>query len=182
MKANESQFRRPGGMSMEESERLHNAYAGVWQDTFTVRGRCALLLMAKEKTVTCKVPTITSCSSLSEKQCTSRSAGPIRFRNCWNRWSRSLWMHQRSYCIRKGAFRATRRGKGADASAKAQRPRAHPGAKQQASLRGKVEHSIGRVKVFRMLQDRLRMYKQGIKDLVMEFRCTLHNFKVAYKT
>ena len=54
--------------------------------------------------------------------------------------------------------------------------------KQKASLRGKVEHSIGRVKVFRMLQDRLWVYKQGIKDLVMELRCTLHNFKVACKT
>ena len=37
MKANVSRFRRPGGMSMEEFERLHNAYKGVWQDTFTVR-------------------------------------------------------------------------------------------------------------------------------------------------
>lgn len=54
--------------------------------------------------------------------------------------------------------------------------------KQKASLRVKVEHTIGSVKIYRILKDRIRLYKQGIKDLVMELGCALHDFKLAYKT
>lgn len=54
--------------------------------------------------------------------------------------------------------------------------------KQKASVRVKVEHAIGRVKIYRVLKDRIRLYKQGIKDLAMELGCGLHNFKIAYKT
>lgn len=54
--------------------------------------------------------------------------------------------------------------------------------KQKASVRVKVEPAIGSVKIYRVLKDRIRMYKQGIKDLVMELGCGLHNFKLAYKT
>ena len=54
--------------------------------------------------------------------------------------------------------------------------------KQKASMRVKVEHCIGRVKIYRVLKDRIRMYKQGIKDLVMELGCGLNNFKLAYKS
>lgn len=54
--------------------------------------------------------------------------------------------------------------------------------KQKASVRVKVEHCIGRVKIYRILKDRIRLYKQGIKDLVMELGCALQNFKLAYKT
>ncbi len=54
--------------------------------------------------------------------------------------------------------------------------------KQKASLRMKVEHCIGRVKIYRILKDRIRMYKQGIKDWIMQLGCGLNNFKLAYKT
>jgi hypothetical protein len=54
--------------------------------------------------------------------------------------------------------------------------------KQKAAIRVKVEHCIGRIKVYRILKDRIRLYKQGIKDLVMELGCALNNFKLAYKT
>ena len=54
--------------------------------------------------------------------------------------------------------------------------------KQKASLRVQVEHWIGSIKIYRILKDRIRLYKQGIKDLVMELGCGLHNFKLAYKT
>jgi hypothetical protein len=54
--------------------------------------------------------------------------------------------------------------------------------KQKASLSVKVEHCIGRVKIYRVLKDRIRMYKKGIKDLVMELGCGIINFKLAYKT
>ena len=54
--------------------------------------------------------------------------------------------------------------------------------KQRASLRVKVEHGIGAVKVFRILKDRIRMYKPDIKDLVRQLGCGLNNFKRTYKT
>ena len=54
--------------------------------------------------------------------------------------------------------------------------------KKKASVRVTIEHIIGRVKIYRILKDRIRMYKQGIKDLVMEIGCALLNFKLSYKT
>lgn len=54
--------------------------------------------------------------------------------------------------------------------------------KKKASVRVTIEHIIGRVKIYRILKDRIRMYKQGIKDLVMELGCALLNFKLSYKT
>ena len=54
--------------------------------------------------------------------------------------------------------------------------------KQKASQRVKVEHAIGKVKIYRILKDRIRLWKQGIKDLVMVLGCALHNFKLDYKT
>ena len=54
--------------------------------------------------------------------------------------------------------------------------------RQKASMRVKVEHTIGRVKIYRVLKDRIRMYKRGIKDLLMELGCGLNNFKLTYKT
>jgi hypothetical protein len=53
--------------------------------------------------------------------------------------------------------------------------------KQKAAVRVKVEHIIGKVKIYRVLKDRIRMYKQGIKDLVMEVACAINNFKCSYK-
>lgn len=53
--------------------------------------------------------------------------------------------------------------------------------KQKASLRVKVEQAIGKVKIYRVLKDRIRMYKQNIKDLVIELACGLNNFKLKYK-
>ena len=54
--------------------------------------------------------------------------------------------------------------------------------KQKAAKRVVVEHCIGRIKIYRILKDRIRMYKQGIRDLVMELACALNNFKLDYKT
>jgi hypothetical protein len=41
-----------------------------------------------------------------------------------------------------------------------------------------VEHSIGGVKVFRLVRDVFRNLKQGFDDLVMETACGLHNLRV----
>lgn len=54
--------------------------------------------------------------------------------------------------------------------------------KRRASIRVKVEQAIGRVKIYRVLKDRIRLFKPGTKDLVMELGCALNNFKLAYKT
>ena len=53
--------------------------------------------------------------------------------------------------------------------------------KQKAAVRVKVEHMIGSVKIYRIVKDRIRMYKQNIKDLVMEVACAINNFKRSYK-
>ncbi len=54
--------------------------------------------------------------------------------------------------------------------------------KQKAAVRVKIEHIIGKVKVYRIVKDTIRLWKPGIKDLVMEIACALHNFKLSYKT
>jgi len=45
------------------------------------------------------------------------------------------------------------------------------------AVRGKAEHAIGGVKVFRITHDIYRNYKQGFDDAVMEVACGLHNLR-----
>ena len=49
-----------------------------------------------------------------------------------------------------------------------------------SSQRIGVEHSIGGVKVFRIVHDVLRNLRPGFDDLVMETACGLHNLRVDY--
>src|SRR6266700_3176934 len=42
----------------------------------------------------------------------------------------------------------------------------------------RIEHVNSSLKRCRSVKDRLRLWKQGIRDLVMEIRCALHNFRV----
>ncbi|HZM24869.1 MAG TPA: transposase family protein [Anaerolineales bacterium] len=42
----------------------------------------------------------------------------------------------------------------------------------------RIEHVHSSVKRCRIVKDRIRLWKQGIRDLVMEFCCALHNFRV----
>ena len=49
-------------------------------------------------------------------------------------------------------------------------------------VRVKVEHSIGGVKVFRIVQDIFRNIKEGFVDLVMETVCGLFNLRVESRT
>jgi hypothetical protein len=44
--------------------------------------------------------------------------------------------------------------------------------------RRRIEHVNSSVKRCRIVKDRLRLWKQGIRDLVMELCCALHNFRV----
>jgi hypothetical protein len=42
----------------------------------------------------------------------------------------------------------------------------------------RIEHVHSSVKRCRIIKDRLRLWKKGIRDLVMELCCALHNFRV----
>ena len=42
----------------------------------------------------------------------------------------------------------------------------------------RVEHVNSSIKRCRIVKDRLRLWKQGVRDLVMELCCALHNFRV----
>src|SRR3954470_15513218 len=46
------------------------------------------------------------------------------------------------------------------------------------SRRLRIEHVNSRVKRCRVVKDRIRLWKQGVRDLVMELCCALHNFRV----
>jgi hypothetical protein len=42
----------------------------------------------------------------------------------------------------------------------------------------RIEHVNSSVKRCRIVKDRIRLWKQGVRDLVMERCCALHNFRV----
>ena len=42
----------------------------------------------------------------------------------------------------------------------------------------RIEHVNSSIKRCRIVKDRLRLWKQGIRDQVMEICCALHNFRV----
>jgi hypothetical protein len=42
----------------------------------------------------------------------------------------------------------------------------------------RIEHVNSSVKRCRMVNDRMRLWKQGVRDLVMELCCALHHFRV----
>jgi hypothetical protein len=42
----------------------------------------------------------------------------------------------------------------------------------------RIEHVNGSVKRCRIVKDRIRLWKEGVRDLVMEICCALHNFRV----
>ena len=50
-----------------------------------------------------------------------------------------------------------------------------------SSLRIRVEHAIGGVKRYRIVKDKIRNWKAGFKDSVMETCCGLHNFRLNYR-
>src|SRR5262249_49484033 len=41
-----------------------------------------------------------------------------------------------------------------------------------------IEHGNSSVRRCRMVKDRIRLWKEGVRDLVMERCCALHNFRV----
>ena len=58
-------------------------------------------------------------------------------------------------------------------------PRAQQTANQALhSRRLRIEHVNSSVKRCRVVKDRIRLWKQGVRDGVMEICCALHNFRV----
>jgi hypothetical protein len=50
-----------------------------------------------------------------------------------------------------------------------------------SSIRIRIEHAIGGVKRDRMVKDNIRLFKDGIRDTIMETCCGLHNFRLQYR-
>jgi hypothetical protein len=48
-------------------------------------------------------------------------------------------------------------------------------------LRIRIEHAIGGVKRYRIVKDKLRLWKKGIRDLIFETCCGLHNFRLNFR-
>jgi hypothetical protein len=50
-----------------------------------------------------------------------------------------------------------------------------------SSVRIRIEHAIGGVKRDRIVKDKIRLLKDGIRDTIMETCCGLHNFRLQYR-
>ena len=50
--------------------------------------------------------------------------------------------------------------------------------KSLSKFRVYVEHAISGIKRLRIVKDCLRNWSKGIRDLVMETACALHNFRI----
>ena len=50
-----------------------------------------------------------------------------------------------------------------------------------SSIRTQVEHAIAGVKRYRIVKDKLRNYKKGFSDKIMETCCGLHNFRLNFR-
>jgi hypothetical protein len=52
------------------------------------------------------------------------------------------------------------------------------GLKGKFATQPRIEHVNSSVKRCRIVKDRIRLWKEGIRDVVMEICCALHNFRV----
>jgi hypothetical protein len=50
-----------------------------------------------------------------------------------------------------------------------------------SSIRIRIEHAIGGVKRYRIVKDKIRLLKDGLRDTVMETCCGLHNFRLQHR-
>ena len=50
-----------------------------------------------------------------------------------------------------------------------------------SSIRIRVEHAIGSIKRYRIVKEKLRNWKKGFSDTVMETCCGLHNFRLNFR-
>ena len=47
-----------------------------------------------------------------------------------------------------------------------------------SSISIRIEHAIGSVKRYRIVKDKIRLFKDGLRDTIMETCCGLHNFRL----
>jgi hypothetical protein len=59
-------------------------------------------------------------------------------------------------------------------------PEQKEGNREVAQRRVRIEHVNSSVKRCRMLKETIRLWKDGIRDMVMEIGCALHNFRVRF--
>ena len=50
-----------------------------------------------------------------------------------------------------------------------------------SSIRIRVEHAIGGVKRYRMVKEKIRNWKRGFRDSIIETCCGLHNFRLRFR-
>jgi len=50
-----------------------------------------------------------------------------------------------------------------------------------SAVRIRIEHAIGGVKRYRIVKDKIRNWKEGFRDKVMETCCGLHNFRLRFR-
>lgn len=50
-----------------------------------------------------------------------------------------------------------------------------------ASISIRIAHAIGGVKRSRIVKDKIRLFKDGIRDTIMETCCGLHNVRLQYR-
>lgn len=50
-----------------------------------------------------------------------------------------------------------------------------------SSISVRIEHAMGGVKRYRMVRDKMRLLKGGIRGTIMETCCGLHNFRLRYR-
>ncbi len=50
-----------------------------------------------------------------------------------------------------------------------------------SSIRIRIEHAIGGVKRYRIVKDKVRVWKRGFRDQLMETCCGLHNFRLNFR-
>ena len=60
-------------------------------------------------------------------------------------------------------------------------PNKKPRGRALSSIRIRVEHAIGGIKRYRIVKEKLRNWKTGFSDIVMEACCGLHNFRLNFR-
>ena len=50
-----------------------------------------------------------------------------------------------------------------------------------ASIKMRIEQVIGSIKRSRIVKEKMRLWREGVRDMVMETCCALHNFRLRYR-
>jgi DDE superfamily endonuclease len=50
-----------------------------------------------------------------------------------------------------------------------------------ASIKMRIEHVMGSIKRYRIVKEKMRLWREGVRDMVMETCCALHNFRLRYR-